>query len=112
MLRKRLYAMDDFGFRRELTLRLLDAMDREWGWEGRFPSCPFPTNNNKSRVKNPLNVDQLGAELSWGAVVVKITYLAETSVLYENPREKAERQAWLLEQTGKNNPIPEIWVLC
>jgi hypothetical protein len=64
------------------------------------------------RLKKPLNVDQLGAELSWGAVVVKITYLAETSVLYENPREKAQRQAWLLEQTGKNNPIPKIWVFC
>jgi hypothetical protein len=41
-------------------------------------------------------------------MVVKITHLAETSGLYENLREKAELQTWLLEQTGKNNPIPEI----
>jgi hypothetical protein len=60
-------------------------------------------------LKNPLNVDQL--ELSWGTAVVKITYIAEASVLYENPREKAELQAWLIVQTGKNNPIPER-VLC
>ncbi len=65
----------------------------------------------RSSLKNPLTVDQLGAELSWGAAVVQITYLAETSVPYENPREKAQRQNWLLEQTGKNNPITEIWGL-
>jgi hypothetical protein len=41
---------------------------------------------------------------------VKITHLAETSVLflYENPREKAERQDWLLEQTGKTIPSPKF----
>jgi hypothetical protein len=39
---------------------------------------------------------------------MQITYLTETSVLYENPGEKAKRKPLLLEQTVKNNPVPEI----